>query len=667
MPEKPTYEELEQKIKALEKEIFKYEEREKELKQSEKKYKGLFDNAVVALYRTRISDGKLIDINQRYAELAGYSSVESCKENFIASESYVDPNVRKKMVRELKKKGRIQNFEAQIRSKNGEKFWVSFSAHINNEEGYIEGVLIDITKRKRAEESLQEANNIINRSPAVAFLWKNTEGWPVEYVSENVVDLFGYAKDEFISGEVSYAEMIHPDDLEKVGNEVAMHSEKTDGNEFHHEPYRIITKMGDTKYIDDRTHIRRDENGTITHYEGVVLDISERVKVESEKERLQAELMQSHKMEAIGTLAGGIAHDFNNMLGIIIGNAELAMDILPDWNPARDNFEEIKIASLRAKDVVQQLLSFSRKTDHEKVPVNIGPIVSDVLKLLRSSIPTNIEIRKSISDNPGIIKADPTQIHQVMINLCTNAAHAMSENGGIMEVTLSSVEMSQNKNDCDGAFTQDRYIRITVSDTGHGIPEENLDKIFDPYFTTKEVGKGSGIGLSVVHGIVQDHKGLINANSEYGRGVTFSVFFPIVEEEPEFKMEIQETIPEGHERVLLVDDEKSIVNMIGQMLERLGYTVMAKTSSLEALETLRNQPDEFDLIISDMTMPEMTGDKLAKEFLKINPDIPIILCTGFSERIKGATVNSLGIRALIMKPIERDKLAKTIRKVLDVS
>jgi CheY-like chemotaxis protein len=370
-------------------------------------------------------------------------------------------------------------------------------------------------------------------------------------------------------------------------------------------------------------------------------------------------------MESIGTLAGGIAHDFNNIINIILINTELAIDDVPEWHPARYSLEEAKKACFRARDLVQHLLSFSMKTNPERKLIKINPVIKDCLKFLRSSIPTSIEIRETIPDESGIISADPSQINQVMLNLCTNAAHAMSENGGIMEVSLSVIENGKNEANQNIELNQCQYVKITVSDTGHGITKEHLDRVFDPYFTTKKVAEGSGIGLSVVHGIVKNHNGVISVESEYGKGTTFNVFLPVVEKKAASEEETDTTIPTGNERILFVDDEKSIANPTSRMLERLGYTVTVKASSTDTLEAFRTQPDNFDLIISDTTMPNMTGDKLAKELLQIRPDIPIILCTGFSEKINDEKAKSIGVRALVMKPIVKSVLAKTIRKVLD--
>jgi CheY-like chemotaxis protein len=359
-----------------------------------------------------------------------------------------------------------------------------------------------------------------------------------------------------------------------------------------------------------------------------------------------------------------IAHDFNNLLGIIIGNAELALDDVPEGNPAHSSLEEIRTASSRAKDVVRQLLSFARKTKLEKKPTNIIPIVKESLKLLRSSIPTSIEIRQHISKNVDTILAEPTQINQVLINLCTNADHAMID-GGIVEVSLKNVELDEDTTAQYPNLNPGRYVNLTVSDTGHGMSPEEIDRIFDPYFTTKGIDKGSGMGLAVVHGIVMNHDGVIFVDSELGKGTTFNIFFPITERKPISEIQMDEDLPTGKERILFIDDEESMVNVGRYRLERLGYQVETKTSPVEALELFRANPDQFDLVITDMTMPQMTGDQLAEKILKIRPDLPTIICTGFSEKIDEEKAKGIGIRQYIEKPLNRSDLAKLVRKAVD--
>jgi len=391
----------------------------------------------------------------------------------------------------------------------------------------------------------------------------------------------------------------------------------------------------------------------------------QRDRKEEDKKKLKARLSQAQKMEAIGTLAGGIAHDFNNILAAIIGYAELAILEVPDGSKVKQDLMEIFKAGNRAKDLVQQILTFSRQSDMEKKPVRVSRIVKEALKFLRASLPTTIEIRENIEKDIGTIEADPTQIHQILMNLCTNAHHAMREEGGILEVTLTNVDMDAYTIRQYPDISSGPYVRLSVSDTGHGITPDVKERIFDPYFTTKGVGEGTGLGLAVVHGIVKDHAGAITVYSETGKGTTFHIFLPVIEKAEEPKKETMGPLPTGHERILFIDDDPGLVEIGREILGKLGYDVVVKTSSIEALELFREQPDKFDLVITDMTMPNMTGDRLAAELMKIRPDIPTILCSGFSEKMSNEKADALGIKNFLMKPIVMKDLAKTIRKVLD--
>ncbi len=382
-------------------------------------------------------------------------------------------------------------------------------------------------------------------------------------------------------------------------------------------------------------------------------------------EDAQGKLQQAQKMEAIGTLAGGIAHDFNNILSIVLGNTELAMLDVPEWNSAYQQLEKIRIACLRARDVVKQILAFSRQNEQDFKPVNVGMIIRESLKLLRSSIPTSIEIQQNITKDPAIVLADATQINQVLINLCTNAAHAMKEKGGILKVNLERIEIDAVTAVQYNDLSPGDYVKMTVGDTGHGIEPDILERIFDPYFTTKKVGEGSGLGLAVVHGIVKSYKGDIIASSEPNSGTMFQVLFPRVDDVPEAPVNFGTKIPGGNERILFVDDEPSIANAVQPILTRLGYRVIAKTDSTEAVKAFRESPDSFDLVITDFTMPNMSGMLLAEAILKRRPELPIILCTGYSDQISEKKAKEMGLRSFIMKPIVMSDIAHTIRKVLD--
>jgi len=377
---------------------------------------------------------------------------------------------------------------------------------------------------------------------------------------------------------------------------------------------------------------------------------------------MEKQLVQSQKMEAMGTLAGGIAHDFNNILGGIIGYTELAVRTLDKKAPVQKYLKQVLTASKRASDLVKQILIFSRREKKEKEPVQMSLIVKEAIKLLRSSLPATIEIVSKIKDNKSFILADPTQIHQVIMNLCTNAAHAMKDKGGIMEVRLNNetVEPGLYKELKAGP-----HLRLSISDTGHGIKQEMIDKIFEPFFTTKKAEEGTGMGLAVVHGIVKSHNGNISIYSKEGQGTTFSILFPIVVDVIHKHEKQEEDIPRGNERILLVEDDSSLAEAEKKLFEELGYNVTKVTSGIEAFEIFRKVPNRFDIIITDYSMPKMTGGELISKIRSFSSDIPVILCTGFSQVITPPKARSLGIGDIIMKPIELGQIAKSIRKLLE--
>lgn len=385
---------------------------------------------------------------------------------------------------------------------------------------------------------------------------------------------------------------------------------------------------------------------------------------EAERLDLVTRLQQAQKMEAIGVLAGGIAHDFNNILSAVLGYAELGISRAPADATIHHYLEQILGAGLRAKDLVQQILTFSRQCETEVSPIRVSAVAKEALKLLRASLPATIEIRQNIQSDL-VVMADPTSIHQVMMNLCTNAAHAMREKGGILAVNISDLIL-------DSRFTEDhtgllpgQYLRLKVSDTGQGMSKFVKDRIFDPFFTTKKKGEGTGLGLSVVHGIIKGLNGHITVNSKPGQGASFELFLPAALLGSAAADREEEATPRGDEHILLVDDEKSLVDVNTHLLQSLGYEVTGVTSAPEALDMFRSQPDRFDVVITDMTMPQMTGDILAKALLEIRPDLPVVICTGFSSSLNAENLADTGARALLHKPILKQQIAETIRQVLE--
>ncbi|MCK5227059.1 MAG: response regulator, partial [Desulfobulbaceae bacterium] len=401
----------------------------------------------------------------------------------------------------------------------------------------------------------------------------------------------------------------------------------------------IIHHVGLGKFFHVSSAPIFDNDNNLEYLVHVAKDITEQKKMEEE-------LFQAHKMEAIGTLAGGIAHDFNNILTAILGYAEIVRADLPESSPSRHDIDQVLKAGNRAKELVKQILTFSRKGQETQQPLQSSLIIKETLKLLRASLPTTIEIQEEIDPECGTILANPTNIHQILVNLCTNALHAMKDEKGILTVRLTRKELTKEHDVISGdGVAEGSFVELMIRDTGHGMDKATVQRMFEPYFTTKEVGKGSGMGLALVHGIVQGCGGFIKVESGPGKGTTFNVYFPAMEEEiVEVEKKQQESLPRGDERILAVDDEEGIIELLKNMLKSLGYEVTAETSSEKTLEVFRTSPDSFDLIITDQTMPHLTGAELAKEILQIRPDIPIILCTGYSAMISEEKAKKIGIK-----------------------
>jgi len=407
----------------------------------------------------------------------------------------------------------------------------------------------------------------------------------------------------------------------------------------------------------------RGATGNISRYVVIVRDVTN-------ESHLQRQLRQAQKLEAIATLSGGIAHDFNNILAVIITNTEMTLEDLPEDDPLKKSLEIVLKAGFRGKNLVKQILTLSRRTEQEKQPVQIASIVEECFNLLRASLPTTIEVKKWVATDVGEIAADPTQIHQVVMNLCTNAADAMREKGGTLGVVLEEVELDEDACKSYPGLKPGEYIELQVSDTGHGMDRETMERIFDPFYTTKAQGKGTGLGLSVVHGIVKGHEGAITVDSVPERGTIFSALFPKLKEE--LRARTQPAVnheQRGRERILFVDDEEDYVHGKAKMLERMGYIVTAQTDSRQCLELFRAHPNDFDLVITDQTMPNMTGDVLARELLAIRPGLPIILCSGSSPEtdptLRPENAQNIGIREVLLKPVDREEMSQAIRRQLN--
>ncbi len=389
-----------------------------------------------------------------------------------------------------------------------------------------------------------------------------------------------------------------------------------------------------------------------------------KIRAEEDKNKLEGQLRQAQKMEAVGTLAGGIAHDFNNILAAILGYAELAREEIPPSSRAKEDLDEVIRACIRAKDLVKQILTFSRKSPKERIAIAVYSLVNEAIKLIRASIPTTIEIRTNLDRQCGKICADPTQIHQVVMNICTNAAQAMEAEGGILEIGLHAVTLGAHDLGDNHDMVPGPYVELSISDSGPGIPAEIKNLIFDPYFTTKEMGKGSGMGLAVVHGIIKSHHGMIRVDSTVGRGTTFRLYFPRIEDEESEKIIEDSSLPRGKARILVVDDEQGLVDITCQRLTKLGYTATGETDSTAALELFCSNPQAFDLVISDFAMPKIAGDKLIQGIRAARSDIPVILCSGYGVKIDDPRFQGLNINAFTFKPMNTTELAQAVSKAL---
>ncbi|MEW6520760.1 MAG: ATP-binding protein [Thermodesulfobacteriota bacterium] len=384
-----------------------------------------------------------------------------------------------------------------------------------------------------------------------------------------------------------------------------------------------------------------------------------------EREKLLADLRQAQKMEAIGTLAGGIAHDFNNILSAILGFTEISLMQVDNGSKLHHNLSMVQKAGDRARDLVAQILTFSRRSQAERHPILVAPIIKEALKLLRASLPSNIEIRQDIQPGNGKVLADPVQIHQIMMNLCTNAFHAMGGKGGVLEIILTEDHIDRKQAELDRDLHPGPYQRLSIRDTGSGIRPEIVDRIFEPFFTTKEKGQGTGMGLSMVHGIIKEYNGAIKVRSDVGQGTVFHLYFPLIRDTvSRTDSSRPPLLVRGKGRILLVDDEKDLAEMGRKLLEMLGYDIVSCTGSMEALEIFKKEPDSFDLVVTDQTMPAMSGAELAREIMRIRPQLPVFLCTGYSSFITEQDAKQLGIREFFLKPVSTEELSRAIQRHL---
>jgi len=604
-------------------------------------------------------DRKIKWVNEAWMQIFGFKEENEYMDQptrmlYSSEDSYNESRTR---IYTLLGGARVARIEAGMVRCDG----TPFQAHIsvapldpsNLKKGTISTVT-DISEWRKMEQSLRESEEkyrlAMNATSDGLWDWDVTTG--EVYYSPAWSHILGAEIDPHIS---SWQARLHPDETESVLRSLSNHLKGKSDN-WHHE-HRLKHSTGQWKWVLGRgSVITRNAAGKALRMVGTIIDIDDR-------KRLESQLFQAQKMEAIGTLAGGIAHDFNNILASISGYTELSILKKGD----QDNYlRQVMKACERAKNLVNQILLFSRRREGEKKPVDVKVIVKEALKLLRASLPSTIRINPSVSVEASMMMADPTHLHQIVMNLCTNAAHAMRENGGSLDVSVSNLVVSEDMTSTNPGFQAGPYVHLQVKDCGQGIDPSIMDKIFDPFFTTKKLEEGTGLGLSVVYGIVKSYGGEIRVESKCGRGSTFDIYLPgLTVENTAEGARIDPLPPGGNECILVIDDEQDLVTALQKYLAALGYEVVASNDGVDALGIFRKDPQRYDLIVTDMTMPRMTGLKLSREILSIRPDIPIILCTGYHESITEAEAKRHGIREFVMKPVRLSEYSRLIRKSLD--
>ncbi|MBN2013240.1 PAS domain S-box protein [candidate division KSB1 bacterium] len=644
---------------------------EKALRESEERWQFALEGSGDGVWDWNVQTNKVFYSHQ-WKTMLGFDDNE-IGDMLAEWENLVHPDDIETVYSEIHKhfagKTPIYMNEHRIRCKDGSYKWILDRGKViertaDGQPVRIIGTHTDYTERKRLEREIRNqrdfAENLIETAQVI-ILVLDTQGRIVRF-NPYFEQLSGYSLDE-VKGKDWFTTFISPKDNEALHS---LFSNAMNDNNTHGNINPITTKDGQEVSVEwyDKT-LKDSDNATIGLL-AVGQNITDRIRIESEKQKLEEQLRRSQKQEAIGTLAGGIAHDFNNILTPILGYTDMVLTTLPSSSPIRDDLENVLRGANRAKELVKQILAFSRQIELERKPLKLQFIIKETIEFLRSSIPTTIRIQHNIDTTCESVIADPSQMHQVIVNLCINAAHAMEEKGGVLRIELNQVLVTRALTKLYPNLSERKYLRLTVADTGIGMSKATLERIFEPFFTTKAVDKGTGLGLSVVHGIIRNHGGDIIVDSELGKGSTFQIYLPIEEQEKTAVDEPIVSIKGGQETILVVDDEDVISNLLKKALQRLGYQVTACNKSMDAFELLKKKSKTFDLVISDLTMPNMTGLELAKKMREIRLNMPIILITGYGENVTTDTLEHYGISKIIGKPIVINKLAHAVREVLDV-
>lgn len=634
---------------------------EKTLTESELRYRRLFESAKDGILILDAETGMVDDVNPYLIDMLGYSYEQLQGKEIWELGFLKDIVASRDNFYELQQQEYIRYDDLPLETVDGQRIDVEFVSNVYqvNNRKVIQCNIRDISERKRAEAALYQANRE----------WETTFETITDMITVHDAD-FNILRANKAAKESLYLSNI--DEITHIKCFRCYHGtdkppEGCPSCDCLRTGLPAVQEVYEPhldQYVEIRAIPTFDKDGRLGGLIHVVRNITERKLAEKERAALEDQLRQVHKMEAIGTLAGGIAHDFNNLLFAILGNAELALDEIDAGSQAYANIQALVVAGNRAKGLVQQILAFSRKTRQELVPLEIVKIIKEVLKMLRATFPSTIEIQQRMEQISALVIADPTEMHQVLMNLCTNAAIAMDQGPGVLGITLRETEISPESAQVVLGLAPGLYIELSVSDTGHGIAPEIQSRIFEPFFTTRETGKGTGLGLSVVHGIVTKLGGTITVDSKVDTGTRFTVYLP-AQRGAVGSAELEDAqLPRGTAHILIVDDESNVLAVEQQMLESLGYRVTCCASAVEALALLRRDPQGIDVLLTDQTMPRQTGIELARDMFALRPDLPVILCTGYSEAVTPETIAAFGIKECLYKPVHKRELAEVIQRVL---
>ncbi len=621
-------------------------------------FQEIFQQAAVGMMILNLNTKNLWKTNTTMEKMLGYTAVEFSSMT-LSEITHPDDVEKDEDLFQQVLHGNLNHYHQEKRyiRKNGEIFWGKLTFHLilyeNQRWGF--GIIEDINLQKQAEQTLWIKNQAIESS-INAIAMANLEG-VLTYVNPSFLKMWGYQTKEEVLNKPTISFW------EKEENAIAVVQSLQDQGHWIGELV-AVKKDSTTFLVELSATIVTDEEGVPVQMLASFVDITKRKEAEEDRQHLETRLRHAQKMEAIGTLSGGIAHDFNNLLFGILGYAEMMREELPSDHPLQRYAQSLITAGKRAKDLVRQILTFSRQDEQEFSKMQVIPIIKEVLKMMRSTLPSTVDIQQDLIGHSKSIWGSPIQIHQIIVNLCTNAEQAMRQTGGTLKISVQETELNQQEATLLH-LTPGPFLKLTVEDTGPGMNAEIQERIFDPFFTTKPVGEGTGLGLAVVHGIVLKHQGAITVQSEPGKGAVFHIFLPTIEGKSDEQKTSTVEISQGRGCILVVDDEIFILEMIKKMLSRLGYQVTTIQNSPEALEEFYVNPKQFDLIITDQTMPKLTGYQLAREILSISPEIPIILMTGFSHQVSLEEAQKLGIREFISKPVEKETLTILVHDLLE--